>query len=89
MECPGNDMFQVKVCHISDRIVYEGDADRALLPGVMGCLEIVEEHVAIVSLLSTGEIILNAGRSELEKKEFSIRQGLMRYDGECLYVIVE
>lgn len=82
-------MFLVKICHISDRIVYEGDAERVLLPGVMGCLEIVEEHVAIVSLLKAGEIILDDARSELGQKEFSIQQGLMRYDGECLYVIVE
>lgn len=82
-------MFLVKVTHISEKVLYDGQAERVLLPGVMGCLEIAQLHAPIVSLLSEGAIILETQESNDEPKTIMIHQGLMRFDGQDLYAIVE
>ena len=81
-------MISVKITHIGDKFSYEGGAERVFLPGVMGGIEIEAGHIPIVSLLSEGTILLEI-KDSLEKKAVTIHQGLMRFDGQCLYVMAE
>ena len=82
-------MLSVKITHISDKFTYEGVAEKVFLPGVMGGIEIDKWHIPMVSLLSEVTILLEEKNLLDEKKAIAIHQGLMRYDGQCLYVMVE
>ena len=95
-------MFKVRVVHISDAVLYEGSADRVVLPGVLGDFEIADLHAPIVSLLSRGVVTIytrapehqapgtgEEGRGPGTLVSVPIEQGLVRFDGEELYAVVE
>ena len=91
-------MFNVHIVHISDEVLHEGEAERVVLPGVLGDFEIVDLHAPIVSLLARGKISVKLpqpvqveeGSSETYQfKKVSIEQGLMRFDGKELFAVVE
>ena len=78
-------MFKAYIVHISDTLLYEGEAKSVLLPGVVGEFEVQEKHGAIVSLLCRGAILIRGS----ESKEIPIEQGLVRFDGQKLFAVVE
>ena len=82
-------MFTVHFVHISDRVLYSGFADRVIVPGVQGTIEVGETHCPIVSLLYKGKVMIRETEKEKEWKTFLIYQGLMRFDGEKLEAVVE
>ncbi len=90
-------MFNVHIVHISDEVLHEGEAERVVLPGVMGDFEIADLHAPIVSLLAKGKISVKLSKlvlsedpsEEYEYKRVSIEQGLMRFDGKELFAVVE
>ena len=83
-------MLHIRLIHVSDKVLHEGDVDRVVLPGVLGEFEISEGHIAIVALLASGEIVIRPvpGNGAVVK-EIAIEQGLMRFDGRELQAIVE
>ena len=79
-------MFHTHLVHISDKILHDGRTERVVLPGVMGEFEVLDGHIAVVSLLSKGCLsVFDKGG----QKRFAIEQGLMRFDGKELYAVVE
>ncbi len=80
-------MYQVDLVHISDRVLYAGRASNVLLPGVMGEFEVGEDHAPIMSLLAKGKVMIRDG----SKKNWfvQIQQGVMRFDENGLYAVVE
>ena len=83
-------MFKTHLVHISDEALHDGLAERVVLPGVLGDFEIAECHAPIVSLLAGGYIWVYGGRMDkTAQTSFMVEQGLMRFDGKELYVVVE
>ena len=83
-------MIKVHLVHISDKILHEGDASFVALPGVMGDFEVHVGHIPIVSILGRGRITIRLTKDSKEEfKRILIEQGLMRFDGKELYVVVE
>ena len=80
-------MFKTHLVHISDEILHEGVAQRVVMPGVLGDFEIAERHVPMVSLLAKGYVWVYG--DDRPPASFMIEQGLMRFDGKELYVVVE
>jgi len=39
-----------------DKVVFEGEANKVLLPGIDGWFEILDHHAPLVSILGEGEI---------------------------------
>ena len=83
-------MLHIRLIHVSDKVLHEGDVDRVVLPGVLGEFEISEGHIAIVALLASGEIAIHpTPGKDAALKEITIEQGLMRFDGRQLQAVVE
>jgi F-type H+-transporting ATPase subunit epsilon len=80
-------MFKVDLVHISDKVLYSGQAHNVLLPGVMGEFEIEQDHSPILSLLSKGKVLIRGESSD--NKYVMISQGVMRFDENGLYAVVE
>lgn len=80
-------MFKVDLVHVSDKVLYSGEARNVLLPGVMGEFEVGEDHAPIMSLLTKGKVLIRSAASE--HKYVMIEQGVMRFDENGLYAMVE
>ena len=80
-------MFKVDLVHISDKVLYSGKAKHVLLPGVMGEFEVGEDHAPIMSLLTKGKVLIAAENTE--NKIVMIEQGVMRFDENGLYAVIE
>ena len=55
-----------------DVILYEGDATYVGLPGSDGSLGILNNHAALVTTLSDGEVVV---RNENEEQVFAVKGG--------------
>ena len=78
-------MFKAYIVHISDKVLHEGNAERVMMPGVLGEFEVGEHHIPLVSLLAKGVVTVFGEK----KTAYKIQQGLMRFDGERLFAVVE
>ncbi len=65
------------------RTLYEGGAWSVFLPGANGEFEVLEFHKPIVSLLRSGDIIVDW------ETKIPIRRGAVRMDGNELVAVVE
>jgi F-type H+-transporting ATPase subunit epsilon len=66
------------------RVVYEGDAESVFLPGDQGEFEILPLHAPIVSLLRSGNVVVDW------KRVVPIKNGMVKFDrGECVILVEE
>lgn len=66
------------------RVVYEGDAESVFLPGDRGEFEILPLHAPIVSLLRSGNVVVDW------KRVVPIKNGMVKFDrGECVILVEE
>lgn len=65
---------KLKISIISkDNVAYQGEADAVFVPTKTGIIEILPNHMQLVSALSSGEIVLEGE----EKKKFKVTGGVL------------
>ena len=68
-------MDKLKVAIIAkDKIAYEGEAESVFVPTQTGIIEVLPEHMQLVSALKAGDVIVKVGS---EEKKFSISGGAL------------
>ena len=68
-------MHKLKLTIISkDKIAYKGEADGVFVPTQSGIIEVLPEHMQLVSALQKGEIIV---REENSEKKFKVLNGVL------------
>jgi F-type H+-transporting ATPase subunit epsilon len=62
-------MHKVKLAIISkDKIAYQGEADAVFVPTQTGLIEVLPEHMQLVSALQKGEIVVKKENKEIKFK---------------------
>lgn len=74
-------MFDVIVV-TPEKVLFEGKADSAILPGENGVFEVMSFHKPILSRLISGEI-------EIDEQFLAIRRGIAKVEDNVLTAIVE
>jgi F-type H+-transporting ATPase subunit epsilon len=69
-----------------DRMVYEGDADLILVPGIDGEMGILPNHAPLLSILKLGVLIL---RYRGEEKDFTISGGVVEIQPNLVTVLAD
>ncbi len=67
-----------------DQIIYQGKAEGILVPAKDGQLTILPNHIPLITVLKEGKIVI-LGK---EKKEFSIREGILMVKKNKVDVLV-
>jgi F-type H+-transporting ATPase subunit epsilon len=79
-------MHKLKISIIGkDKIAYEGEADSAFVPTKAGIIEILPNHVQLVSALAPGEIILNTSKGQ---EKFKVEGGVLEVRSESKIIIL-
>jgi len=79
-------MHELKVSIIGkDKIAYEGVAEAVLVPSTTGIIEVLPEHMQLISALKAGEVVLKNGDGE---KKFKIEGGVLEVRPESTVVIL-
>ncbi len=65
-----------------EKVIFEGGAQKVILPGEQGVFEVIAFHKRILSRLLSGTLII-------DEQEFSIRRGIVKVDQNKVTVIVE
>lgn len=65
------------------RVVFEGEASSVFVPGERAEFEILEGHAPIVSLLRTGNVVLDW------QYVFPIQRGMVKFDENDCTILVE
>ena len=69
-----------------DRLVFEGDADIVVLPGIAGEMGILPNHVPLLSTLSMGVIRVQLGN---EEEVFTVTGGLVEIQPDLVTVLAD
>jgi F-type H+-transporting ATPase subunit epsilon len=69
-----------------DRLVYQGDADIIVLPGVEGEMGILPHHAPLLTALKFGVIKVRAGRAE---QVFSVAGGVAEVQPDLVTVLAD
>ncbi len=69
----------------TDKILYEGEAEAVFVPTKSGIIEVLPEHMQLVSALQKGEIILKTGKSE---EKFKISGGVIEIRPESKVIVL-
>ena len=64
-----------------EKVVFEGNADRVILPGEQGVFEILPFHKRLLSRLLTGTII--------DEQMFPLYRGVAQVGGNAVTIIME
>ncbi len=68
-------MVTLKISIIGkDKIAYEGEAEAVFVPTKSGIIEVLPEHMQLVSALAPGEIIL---KNEKGEQKFKVSGGVL------------
>ncbi|MFH1608431.1 MAG: hypothetical protein ABH951_00225 [Patescibacteria group bacterium] len=68
-------MHKIKLAIIAkDKIAYQDEADAVFVPTQTGLIEVLPEHMQLVSALQKGEIIVKKGN---ESKKFKVLSGVL------------
>jgi F-type H+-transporting ATPase subunit epsilon len=68
-------MANLKVAIIAkDKIAYQGEAESVFVPTQTGIIEVLPEHMQLVSALKTGDLIVKANSKETK---FQISGGVL------------
>lgn len=78
-------MLKLKIVS-PDKIVFNGDVDRVLVPGTLGKFEILVNHAPIISSLSPGVVEYTIGK---ESKDFNITGGFVEVQKNVVNLCVE
>jgi F-type H+-transporting ATPase subunit epsilon len=79
-------MANLKVSIISqEKIAYQGDAEGVFVPTQSGIIEVLPEHMQLVSALQKGEIIVKNGN---EEKKFQITGGVLEVRAKSNVIIL-
>ncbi|MFZ2072277.1 MAG: hypothetical protein WA101_02150 [Minisyncoccia bacterium] len=79
-------MDKLKVAIIAkDKVAYEGEAESIFVPTQTGIIEILPEHMQLVSALSDGELIL---KTNSEEKKFKISGGVLEIRSKSNIIIL-
>ena len=79
-------MEKLKVAIIAkDKIAYEGEADSVFVPTQTGIIEVLPQHMQLVSALSSGEIIV---RKEGKEIKFKITGGVLEIRTKSSVIIL-
>jgi F0F1-type ATP synthase epsilon subunit len=68
-----------------DKIAYEGEAEAVFVPTQTGLIEVLPEHMQLVSALASGEIILKAEKGE---QKFKISGGVLEVRSKSNVIIL-
>ncbi len=63
--------------------IYEGEAQAVFLPGDLAEFEILDYHAPIVSLLRTGNVVVDGVR------KIPIERGMVKFDCNACMILVE
>ncbi len=69
-----------------DRMVYEGDADTVVIPGVFGEMGILPNHAPLLSTMGFGVIRVRTGEDE---EVFTVAGGLVEVQPEVVTVLAD
>ncbi len=69
-----------------DRIVFQGDVDIVVLPGVEGVMGILPNHAPLLSVLQYGYITVRMGR---EEEVFTVAGGVVEVQPDQVTVLAE
>lgn len=68
-----------------DKTLYKGEIDLVTLPGADGVFTLLPKHIALISTLKKGEIVL--GKDKMHT--FSISKGVVNFNDDVCTVLVE
>jgi len=70
-----------------DKVVFEGEANKVLLPGIDGWFEILDHHAPLVSILTAGDIKL----TDTKKKEhlIAVNGGVIEVNDNRVKILAE
>ncbi|RUA30264.1 MAG: ATP synthase F1 subunit epsilon [Bacteroidetes bacterium] len=70
-----------------DKVVFEGEANKVLLPGIDGWFEILDHHAPLVSILGAGEIKV----TDPKKKEhlIAVNGGVIEVNDNHVKILAE
>lgn len=74
-----------------DKILYEGQANSVIVPTKMGIIEVLPNHMALVSALSAGEIILKNDKENSangERIKFAVQGGVLEVRPQSEVIIL-
>ena len=69
-----------------DRIVFQGDVDIVVLPGVEGVMGILPDHAPLLSVLQYGYITVRMGR---EEEVFTVAGGVVEVQPDQVTVLAD
>lgn len=69
-----------------DKVFFKGETDKVSVPGMSGRFTILNDHAAIISLLSEGDVIYSYDGSD---KHFNIISGLVEVKDNKIVVCVD
>ena len=70
--------------------LYEGDAEVTTLPAKDGEISVLDNHVPLITPLSTGTVRLRKGSGfDEDKKDFSIKGGFAQINPKQIILLVE
>ena len=69
-----------------DRMVYEGEADMIIVPGIEGEMGILPNHSPLLSILKLGVLKV---RSQGEEKDFTITGGVIEVQPDIVTVLAD
>ena len=86
-------MHKLKISIIgTDKIAYEGEASSVFVPTKSGLIEVLPEHMQLVSALAPGEIILNGvptpGGVGKQEQKFKVTGGVIEIRPESKVIIL-
>lgn len=79
-------MLKLKIVS-PERVEFEGEVERVLVPGTVGQFEILTNHAPIISSLEKGEVEFT--KSDGEKIQFNILGGFVEVQKNVVSLCVE
>ncbi|MDP1760383.1 MAG: hypothetical protein Q8L01_02980 [Candidatus Woesebacteria bacterium] len=68
-----------------DKVAYEGDADAVFVPTKTGIIEVLPEHMQLVSALGVGNIIVKTNEGD---KTFKVTGGVLEVRAKSNVIIL-
>ena len=79
-------MLSVRIL-TSEKLLHEGVAQAAFLPGALSPFEVLPGHAPLISLLEKGVVRLRSENGEME--EFAIAGGLVKVEADNIVICAE
>ena len=70
----------------AEQVVYAGDVDAVLAPGVQGQLGILPHHALLMTMLEPGELVIRSGG---EETYYAITGGFLEVRGDKVIVLAD